>query len=78
MVFSSGELPVIPISKYYNGINQKLSEIAKVKEEIPNFSERYLDRLSNHTNTLAINLLDDSDELKRLKRFHVLDLPFRK
>lgn len=60
-----------------NNIHNDL-KIAKVKEEIPNFSERYLDRLSNHTNTLAINLLDDSDELKRLKRFHVLDLPFRK
>lgn len=52
--------------------------IPKVKEEINKFSERYLNRLSNHSNILAINLLDDSDEIRRLKRFHVLDLPFRK
>lgn len=48
-----------------------------VKEEIKKFSTRYLDRLSNHVNTLAINLLDDSNEINRLKRHHVLDLPFR-
>lgn len=52
--------------------------IPTIKEEIKNFSERYLERLSNHSNILAINLLDDSNEIHRLKRFHVLDLPFRK
>ena len=52
-------------------------EMPTVKEEIKKFSERYLQRLSNHSNILAINLLDDSEELQRLKRFHVLYLPFR-
>ena len=37
-----------------------------------------MDRLSNHRNTLAITLLDESDKIVKLKRFHVLDLPFRK
>ena len=47
------------------------------QEEIKQFSERYLQRLSNHSNILAITLLDDNEELQRLKRFHALDLPFR-
>lgn len=52
--------------------------ISKVKNEINKFSRKYIDRLSNHSNTLAITLLDESEEIVRLKRFHVLDLPFRK
>lgn len=47
-----------------------------IKSEIKKFSSNYLQRLSNHTNTLAITLLDDTDEIRRLKRKHVLDLPF--
>ena len=52
--------------------------ITKVKNEINKLSRKYIDRLSNHSNTLAITLLDESEEIVRLKRFHVLDLPFRK
>ena len=52
--------------------------IASIKDEINKFSERYLNRLSYHSNTLAINLLNDEEEVRRLKRIHVLDLPFRK
>ena len=52
-------------------------EMPTVKEEMKKFSERYLQRLSNHSNISAINLLDDSEELQTLKRFHMLDLPFR-
>lgn len=48
-----------------------------VREEITRFSERYLERLSDHVNPLAISLLDCSDEARRLKRHHILDLPFR-
>lgn len=53
-------------------------KILTVTEEIKKFSTRYLDRLSNHPNLLAINLLDETEELRRLKRIHVLDLPFRR
>ena len=60
-----------------NNIHKDLS-IPKVIEEVRNISSKYLERLSNHTNLLAISLLDDSEEVKRLKRFHILDLPFRK
>ena len=59
-------------------IDTVILKIPKVKDEISSFSERYLNRLSNHPNILAINLLDDSDEIKRLQRFHILDLPYRK
>lgn len=51
--------------------------IPTIKKEINRYSTNYLNRLSNHPNVLAITLLDDTDEKRRLKRPHVLDLPFR-
>ena len=49
-----------------------------VKDEIKRFAIRYINRLGNHINTLAIELLDNSmDGRKRLKRFLVLELPYR-
>lgn len=52
--------------------------ISSVRSEISTASERYLQRLSDHINPLAISLLDSTNETRRLKRSHVLDLPFRK
>lgn len=52
-------------------------KIQTVKEVIRHYSEKYLTRLSNHVNPLAIALLDETDEIRRLKRYHILDLPFR-
>ena len=50
---------------YITNVNiHKDLEIPTVKEEIKEFSERYLQKLSNHSNILAINLLDDSEEMK--------------
>lgn len=49
-----------------------------VKNEVNRLSSTYLRRISYHTNPLAIMLLDATNEVNRLKRFHVLDLPFRK
>ena len=51
--------------------------ISTVQNEIKTASERYLQRLSDHINPLAISLLDSTYEIRRLKRNHVLDLPFR-
>lgn len=48
-----------------------------VKQEIRKLSESYLQRLHNHPNPLAVSLLDCSNETRRLKRRHVLDLPFQ-
>lgn len=58
-----------------NNIHTDLG-VPKVKTEISRYSSNYLNRLSQHSNVLAITLLDDSNEIRRLKRLHVLDLPF--
>lgn len=47
-----------------------------IKNEIPKYSARYLARLSNHINPIAVCLLDTTYETIRLKRSHILDLPF--
>lgn len=49
--------------------------IPYVKEEIIKYSKKYVNRLDKHCNTLAINLLDNSQSTRRLKRVHILDLP---
>lgn len=48
--------------------------IPLIKDEITKFSTKYQDRLQGHVNHLAINLLDNSESVRRLKRQHVLDL----
>ena len=49
-----------------------------VKETIDELkSTRYLSRLENHEKVLAIQLLDNSEQCRRLKRYRPLDLPFR-
>lgn len=58
-----------------NNIHSDL-DIPKVKEEIKRYSSNYMNRLSYHENILAITLLDDTNEVRRLKRRHILDLPF--
>lgn len=52
-------------------------EIPFVKDEIKKITTKYLQRISYHDNPLAIALLDETNEIIRLKRHHVLDLPFR-
>jgi hypothetical protein len=45
-----------------------------VKQEIVQFSERYQQRLENHPNYLAVNLLDNSlNNFQRLRRYNILD-----
>lgn len=48
-----------------------------VRSEISNYTRCYQRRLDNHVNTLAINLLDNSEEWTRLRRISFLDLPYR-
>ncbi|XP_075154536.1 uncharacterized protein LOC142228101 [Haematobia irritans] len=43
-------------------------DVPMVRDVIRKSSTNYLNRLSNHSNILAITLLDDTNELKRLKR----------
>jgi hypothetical protein len=52
-------------------------QIPFIKDEITRFSKKYVEKLDNHPNHLALNLLDNSVNLNRLKRFSVLDLPSR-
>lgn len=52
--------------------------IPSVKAKIARYSENYLRRLSNHPNPLAVSLLGDTNKTRRLKRVHILDLPFRR
>lgn len=45
-----------------------------VSEEIVNYENRYSKKLGEHQNTLARNLLDTSEDTRRLKRRHVLEV----
>lgn len=78
--FQSKTLRIIVNAPWFITNNQLHRDLKmpKVKDEISKISSRYLERLSNHSNVLAISLLDETDDVRRLKRFHVLDLPFRK
>ena len=60
-----------------NNCIRKDLNVLSVREEIKRFSEKYLQRLSDHINPLAVALLDDGTETRRLKRAHILDLSFR-
>jgi hypothetical protein len=50
------------------------SQIKTVLSEIKKWNTKHLRRLENHTNALAVNLLDNSDNTYRLKRYTVLTL----
>jgi len=51
--------------------------IPYVKEEIAKHSIKDIDRLRTHENSLALSLVNNNNNVRRLKRFHVLDLPDR-
>ena len=44
-----------------------------IKDEIKKNSENYLNRLSNHCKPLVISLLNETEEVRTLKRYHILD-----
>lgn len=52
-------------------------KMCSVKSEIVRTSEKYLNKLQTHPNNLALNLLDNSEDNRRLKRYYTLDLPYR-
>ena len=49
-------------------------QISTVKEEIKSFSTKYHLRLECHPNVLATNLLDITEQTRRLRRFKPSDL----
>ena len=52
-------------------------KILTVKEEISKFSNRYNIRVNNHQNPLVTQLIDTTDQIRRLKRYYPLDLNIR-
>jgi hypothetical protein len=46
-----------------------------VLNEIKKCNTKYLRKLENHTNALAVNLLDNSEATHRLKRYTILTQP---
>jgi hypothetical protein len=50
-------------------------QINTVLSEIKKWNTKYLRKLENRTNALAVNLLDNSETTHRLKRYTVLTLP---
>jgi len=50
-------------------------ELPLVKDEIKSNAERYISKLHDHDNVLTLGLLDNTSNRRRLRRFHVLDLP---
>lgn len=72
-------LRIITNSPWYvsNEIIHTDLKMPTVLDEIRNYSKKYQDRLEHHQNFLAVNLLDNSDHQRRLKRIKILDLPFR-
>ena len=51
-------------------------KVPTIREEITNFSVKYRDKTTTHTNELAYTLLEE-DEPRRLKRFKPTDLTTR-
>lgn len=60
-----------------NAIIHRDTQIPTVTEEIVKFSRKYVFKLENHANSLAVNLLDNSAHVYRLKREDILNLQLR-
>lgn len=77
--FQSKVLRTISESPWYvcnDDIHRSL-EVPTVRTEIVRFSDKYLNRLERHPNSSALNLLDNSENINRLKRQNVLELKYR-
>lgn len=60
-----------------NKVLHEDTSIPTVREVITNFSKKYHEKLEVHPNHLAINLLDNSESVYRLKRNSIFDLAHR-
>jgi hypothetical protein len=77
--FQSKTLRSILNTPYYIN-NHRIHEdlqMNTVLSEIKKWNTRYLCKLENYTNALAVNLLDENETTHRLKRYTVLTLPDR-
>jgi hypothetical protein len=70
--------PILNAPWYINNhrIHKDL-QMNTVLSEIKKLNTKYLRELENHTNALAVNLLDNSETRHRLKRYKVNTLPDR-
>lgn len=77
--FQSKTLRTITKAPWYvnNNIIHEDLNIPTVQGEIKKWSEKYLEKLNQHPNHLAVSLLDNSTETRRLKRHTPLELPQR-
>lgn len=77
--FQNKVLRVIVNAPWYvpNYIIQRDLRINSVPEEIQNYHRKYQNRLEFHPNELANKLLDNTSEIRRLKRFKTTDLSTR-
>lgn len=77
--FQSKTLRTIVNAPWYipNDVIHKDLKMKTVKEEIQAHSEKYQRKLKQHPNQLAVNLLDVSTALRRLKKYHPIDLTDR-
>lgn len=51
--------------------------VSTIKEEVNKYAEKYKERLQKHTNKLAKDVIDDKNDIKRLKRWQILQLDTR-
>jgi hypothetical protein len=58
-------------------LNEDL-QMNTVLSEIKKWNTKYLRKLETRTNSLAVNLLDNSETIHRLKRYTVVILPDRR
>lgn len=58
----------------YVDVIHENANIDFVADYVKKLNIRYLERLETHPNFLALNLLDNSETPRRLRRKHVLDL----
>jgi hypothetical protein len=77
--YQSKTLRKILQSPWYvnNQIIHNDTDIPFVRDVITKFSNNYQSRLEDHPNYLAVNLLDNSESVYRLKRHSILDLGSR-
>ena len=77
--FQNKILRTITNAPWYLTNNQLHSDldILSVEEEIKRYSSNYIDRLKCHLNPLARDLTSTTDEVRRLNRYHPIDLALR-
>jgi len=75
-VFQNETLRLITGAPLFTTVKQlhSYTEMPYISEAIQKSATAHADRLEDHDNPLAINLLDNSNDIRRLKRSHFYDL----